>query len=310
MKPVCLINERKDFSEEAIYSLEKKFRVLETIDIAADEYACVEVMYVRLRHFINAEFLKPFINLKIICSPTTGLTHIDTVYCSKKNIEIICLKGQKNFLASKITATPEFTWGLFVCGWRKILLAYQDVLHGQWNRDNFKGEQLAGKSVGIIGMGRVGQRLRKYALAFDMVVTYYDPNINSIDGKETCLANLICKNEILFICCNYDKSNHYLLQKPLLQEVRPNAIIVNTARGELVNTSELIEILHEKNVTYLADVIEDEHLIFEENHIIRSLLSPELRENVLITPHIAGACTDAMKLTEEFITKLLMEKLC
>lgn len=310
MKSICLINEKENFSKEAISSLEKRFRVSEITNIAEDEYACVEVIYVRLRHYINEEFLKPFPNVKIICSPTTGLTHIDTVYCLQKNIEIICLKGQKTFLASKITATPEFTWGLFICGWRKILLAYQDVLRGQWARDNFKSEQLAGKTVGIIGMGRVGQRIRKYALAFDMVVTYFDPNVDSIDGKEKNLADLIGKNVILFICCSYDHSNHHLLQGSLLQEVLPNTMIVNTARGELINTPELIEVLRQKNITYLADVIEDEHLIFEENHIIKTLLSPELQENVVITPHIAGACLDAMKLTEEFVTKLLMEKLC
>ena len=308
MKPICFLNESQDFSQEVMKKLEKYFLVRTLSSLKKSEYHLVEIVFVRLAEGIDDIFLSRFENVKILCSPTTGLNHIDLPLCRKKGIKVISLRDEQAFLTENITATSEFTWALFLTIWRKIIVASQDVKEGKWRRDNFKSSQLKGKSIGIVGMGRVGKRLMKYGKAFELSVSYYDPFVDSESGKKNSIKDLLLENKIIFICCNYTSKTHHLFDETVFKYVNNGSIIVNTARGEIIKTQALCEVILEKEIFYASDVLEDEQNIFCSNK--PCLLSERYADNVLITPHIAGACLDAMHLTENLICDRLIEEIC
>ena len=118
-------------------------------------------LIVRLTHSIDKELLGPAKELKYIVSATTGLNHIDTTYCKDKGIKIISLRGEPEFL-QYITGTAELALSLMLLLARPVLESQLDVQQGNWNRDSFRGSQLFGKTLGIIGMGRLGSQMATY----------------------------------------------------------------------------------------------------------------------------------------------------
>ena len=112
----------------------------------------IDMVMCRLAHKLDDFFLNSYPNLKYIVTPTTGLTHIDMDVMKRKKIKVISLKGpQHTFFLSTITSTAELTFGLILSLLRNIPTSSQDVINGNWNRDQFKGKQLSELKKGIIG---------------------------------------------------------------------------------------------------------------------------------------------------------------
>ena len=308
MKPVCLLVEDYEFSNHAICLLSSKYEVMHFGSIEPHLVNAVEVIFVRLKWHIDEAFLTDFQNLKVICSPTTGLNHIDLDYCKCRQIQVISLNDDNAFLEDKISATAEFTWGIFLTVWRNIFLGIKDVRDGNWEREKFKSNQLAEKRVGIVGLGRVGKKVSSYANAFGMVVEYYDPYVTGLKGEVDTITNLFSRNEIIFFTCKLNQSSYHILNFETVHSLRDGAVLVNTSRGEVIDEQALISQIGKKKIRYAADVIQNETNLVESNLV--TLIDKKYQNNIFITPHIAGACHDAMHLTEERIAKRLMESIC
>lgn len=308
MKPICLILEDLNFSRLSLQLLSSKFNTKFLKEIKVNEYLYVKVIFVRLKKFIDKDFLDKFKNLKYLCSPTTGLNHIDQNYCKRKKIKILSLKNEKKFLTKKITSTSEYTWSLILSAWRKIPFAYNDVIKNQWDRYKYPSFQLKGKIIGIIGFGRVGKKIFQYAKSFGMKILFFDPNVVSHKLKVKNLVDIAKKSDIVVICADYNSSTKNLINKKFLKNIKNNVLIVNTARGEIVSEKEILNSIKDKNILYATDVLAQEQK-YKKNIMIKNFLKPLYKKNILITPHIAGTCQDAMELTEEFISKKLF-KLC
>lgn len=308
MKPICLLSEIQDFSPNALEKLQHLFDVKPLEQVEKKHFEKVEVLFVRLKLFIGPVLLSRFRNLRFICSPTTGLNHIDLSFCEKNNINVISLVSDKQFLEKNVTATSEYTWALFLAVWRNIITNYNDVCSGNWDRDKFKSHQLRGKRIGIIGLGRVGKKIRRYAHSFDMQIEYYDPYESTFGGKRNTLEELLINNDIIFISCQYSDETKNLINKNNLNFLKKGSFIINTARGEIVNENDLLAVILKKNFKYVADVIANESSLESSNLTI--FTSAKLKNNVFLTSHIAGACYDAMQITEERVTDKLMEKVC
>ena len=149
-----------------------------------------EILIVALADKVDKEVLSKAQNLKIIVSPTTGLDHIDEKFAQERNIKIISLRGEIEFLKN-VTATAELTWGLILSLTRKIPAAVAHVASGGWNRYDFKGIELKGKTLGIIGYGRLGKIVAEYAKAFRMKVLTYDINENVRADERVNLEELL-----------------------------------------------------------------------------------------------------------------------
>jgi D-3-phosphoglycerate dehydrogenase len=299
---VVLNLESKDYSKLAIKKWELNGYIYKEIESQSFlDYNEVEIIIVRLANYINKDILAPFVNLKFIISATTGIDHIDLPHLKKKDIELISLSKYPDFLQS-ITSTGEHTWGLLLSLIRKIPLAYNDVLKGNWQRDNFKGIQLKGKKIGIIGLGRVGLQVAKFASAFELEVFYYDPNVNNeLFNKVSQLADLFCNCDVISVHIHLNLNTQHLISDELINRTINGFYLLNTSRGAIIDEPAIIRGLKKGSILgFAGDVLDG-----EINSISNNLLLEEMKSgvsNIIITPHIGGATFDAMWACEEFLS--------
>lgn len=302
------ILELKDFSQKAIKELNKLgtvelFDGLDMDGFMADK----EIIFIRLGNFIGSDFLNKAKNLKYICTPTTGLNHIDLEECEKRGIKIVSLKGEYEFL-STIRATPEHTFGLVLSLLRNYKEAFLNQKNTKWDRELYKGFELYENSVGIIGFGRVGKILAKYFEAFGAKVCFYDidDSIREIHSasKLSSIEEVINQSNIVILSASYTESNHQFFDKKYIDSLE-NKYFINTARGELIDEKYLLSKIEQNFFKGVAlDVIQNE----QSNNRVEKILELTNTNNLIITPHIAGATYSSMYRTEEFIvTKLKKE---
>lgn len=266
----------------------------------------LDVLFVRLGSMIDEEFLSDAPNVKFICTPTTGHTHLDESYIADRGISIISLRGQRDFLET-VRATPEHTFGLVLALLRNYCRAFQKSENCLWDRDAFKGEELFGSTAGIIGCGRVGSRLVEYLRTFGVDVYFFDPNVEVVAGAQKCasILDLVEKSKIILLCASLNEGNFNLVNREVLAKMQ-DRYFINTARGELVDECALLDFLHKDYFRGVAlDVISSE----QGNSRREDFLDVADKFNVVLTPHIAGATYTSMHRTEEFIVKSLFERL-
>ena len=259
----------------------------------------VEVLIVRLGAVIDKAILLKFPNLKQLISATTGHDHIDLVVLQELNVALISLRNHDDFL-KKITSTFALLLSLV----RNIPSANADVNKGFWKRDDFRGTQLYGKSIGIIGLGRVGLMVANYAACFGMKVFYYDPNvINEKFSTESSLQALIEKVDIISIHVHLNESTEHMISKELLTHCKFGALLINTSRGKILHEQDVINSLADGRLAGVAvDVLSTELKSIEQSILWQSRNSYP----ILITPHIGGATYDAMWMCEEFVQSLAL----
>ncbi|MGQ0528086.1 MAG: NAD(P)-dependent oxidoreductase [Alphaproteobacteria bacterium] len=269
-----------------------------------------DVLITRLAHRIDEEILKDAANLKAIVTATTGLNHIDLSAAQKRNIEILSLKGEHEFMDT-IHATAEHTIGLMLALLRHIPAAACDVHEGHWNRDAFKGRELRGRTLGIIGFGRLGRIVAGYANAFGMNVLAFDKNPSQkAEGvRFTDLDTLLAESDIASLHASFSPENAGMIGESAFAAMKKGALFINTARGELVDETALLQALEKSHLAGAAlDVLKNEHE-GHKNWLKKDPLWKYARKNsnLLITPHIGGATYDSMKKTEIFMARKLQD---
>ena len=310
MKRYRILNlEPESYSAEALAILQSLGRVdngpltrLELL-VRLHEY---EMLIVRLAHQVDQEIFDHASSLKAIVTATTGLDHIDMAYAETKNIKVLSLRGETEFLLS-IPATAEHTWALLLALVRRIPAAFQSVLAGEWERDRFKGHDLAGKKLGILGLGRIGEMVARFGQAFNMRVISYDSYRRDwLPGVDRALdmKTLLRQSQVLCVHVPLNEETENLLGASELAQLPPGALLVNTSRGQIIDEAALLSALEQGQLAGAAlDVIWDERIAGPS----RSELVQYARthENLLITPHIAGATFESMAATEIFMARNL-----
>ncbi len=261
-----------------------------------------EVLFVRLKRFISKDLLNKAPNLKYLCTPTTGLIHIDLEETDQRNIKVISLKGEQQFL-SNIRATPEHAFGLTLA----LLRNYKAAVNGPWDRDQFIGSEIYNNRIGLIGMGRVGGILAGYFNQFGAEVFFSDPFISErnihMAHRIDVLKDLIRQTNIVILCSSYNKANEGFIDKEIIDTLK-GKYFVNIARGELVDEEYLMQKIEQDYFMGIAlDVICNE--THENNY--PQLLRLTDKHHLILTPHIGGATSSSMHRTEEFIVQKLMK---
>lgn len=264
-----------------------------------------DILVVRLAHDINADFFNGT-NLKAICTPTTGLDHIDIESAKNNKIRVFSLRGEQNFL-STISATPENTFALMLSILRNIPSAHNHVFNGGWNRDLFIGRELKNSVIGLYGFGRVARIVSKYAFAFSAKVIAYDPYtddaiFNEYNVKRASRADLFKQCNILSIHALLTSETNNSIGESELSLMQRGSFVVNTARGQIIDEHDLVKMLESGHIAGCAvDVLgnEGDGENWLENNVL--LEYAKKTKNVIITPHISGATIDSMHETEEFI---------
>ena len=215
-----------------------------------------------------------------ILTASTGLNHIDIDYCKQRGIKVLSHKNDTRFL-NDLPSTAELAFGLMSSMLRNIPSSFEDVKVGGWDYDMHMGHQLQGKSIGIIGYGRLGKMMTKYCWAFGMNVRLYDPYEGYND-----LDSLLKESDIISLHVHANDETRHMINKKTLGIMKYNSYIVNTSRGEIVNEQDIIESLKSGKLKgYATDVIEDEYGNRYKSPILNGV---KKGLNILVTPHIGG----------------------
>jgi len=230
----------------------------------------------------------------LIASCTTGTDHIDN-----RDIPLISLKGETDFLQD-VWATAEHTWALIMALIRNIPAAFKDVQQGHWDREKWQGTELHGKTLGIVGYGRVGQQVARFAEAFGMDIMIYDPNHPL---GESYLNTVLRRSDIVTVHVPLNDKTRGMFGINQFAQMKPTAYFVNTSRGAVVNEDALVNILFHKLIAGAAiDVVEN------EPHIPHNLGSlAKYGKRLIITPHISGCTTESREKTQLFIANKIKE---
>lgn len=275
----------------------------------------IDALIVRLGHQIDEEvFAAAGPRLRFLASATTGLDHVDLAAALRHGVEVISLRGEVDFL-ERIPATAEFTWALLLALTRKLPWAAADVRAGRWRREAFRGHDLAGRQLGLIGLGRVGRQVARFGLAFGMRVAACDPApAQEVEGVHLCadLRELFGRSTVISVHAPLDDTTRGLLGERELGWLRRGSLLINTARGGLVDEAALVRALRDGRLAGAAiDVVANERdpAARAAGPLFRYLAEHGGEGRLLITPHLAGASYDSMAHTEIFIADRLARAL-
>ncbi len=237
----------------------------------------------RQGYILNKEILQNS-SVKLINTASTGLNHINQNDCKKLGIKILSLTRDFKLLQN-LPSTSELSFGLMINLLRNIFKAFKSVKNKNWDYTPFIGQELSSLTIGIIGLGRLGNFMAKYAKAFDMKIIYYDPLKKTKKYKKTNLKKLIEISDVISIHAHVNKQTKYMINKKILRLTKKKPIIINTSRGELVNENDIIWGLKNNIISgYGTDVIEKEFIDIRKSPIIKNIN----RYNIIVTPHIGG----------------------
>jgi D-3-phosphoglycerate dehydrogenase / 2-oxoglutarate reductase len=263
---------------------------------------------------INKKIINNAGNLELIVTATTGLDHIDLEYAKMNNIKVISLKGEDKFLDS-ITGTSELAFSLMICLMRLIVPSFNSMLKYEFDRERFKGHNLSGNTLGVVGLGRLGKQMVKFVNAFDMNVIVHDPYIEKnifkkFNCKRVSFETLIKESDVISIHIHLNNETEGMFNKKTFQDMKNTTYLINTSRGKIVNENELLYALENHIIAgYGTDVLADEtsfHSNFNNHALIEYAKN---HENCLILPHTGGMTFESREATDIFIAKKLVDEI-
>lgn len=247
------------------------------------------------------------VNLRLIATATTGADHIDSAVLAARGIPLLTLKGQKQVL-NELTPAAELSWMLLMACARHLRAANRHVEAGRWDRELFPGMLLKGRTLGLIGCGRIGQWMARYATAFGMHVIGHDPHLPVAEWPQTIersdLDAVLQNAHAVSIHVHLSDETRGLLRQREFALMRPGAILVNTSRGAICDEDALLRSLESGHLGgYGTDVLEGEPAI--QNSRVWSYA--QTHDNCLITPHIGGFSPDAVNIVLRFSATRIRE---
>lgn len=227
-------------------------------------------------------------NLKVIAQYAVGYDNIDVAAAEERGIVVT---HTPDVLTD---ATADFAFALLLTAARRVVEADRYVREGRftrWETDLLLGTDLKGKKIGIIGMGRIGAAVARRALGFGMKVIYHNRNqVNPtterlVGARFVPLPHLLRESDVVSLHCSLNQDSRHLIDAGALQKMKSSAILINTARGAVVDEDALVEALRSGGIAAAGlDVFEDEPIVHE------GLMD---LENVVLAPHLGSATVEA-----------------
>lgn len=296
------ITESSHYSKKAL-NIYKKFGCNLFFNIDKDQIGSIDCLLVRLGTRLDSSFLKPFLNLKYIISPTTALTHIDIDECKSRKIKVISLRDCKKDL-SKITSSSEHALALSLSLVRSLPNYFEQSKNGIWDRYTYPIRELSSLNIGIIGLGRIGEKLFNIYRTIGSNVNWFDINKSSKYSNYYLDKNqLIQESDLIIISASYNKGDDPIISNKEVYLFDKNKYLVNISRGAVISDSALENLFRtNKLFGFATDVITQE----DHNQSVSSSIIYKLMEegfNIIVTPHIGGAAKEAMGKTEVFVAQ-------
>jgi len=264
-------------------------------------------LVIRSRLPINKKFIDNASNLKFIARVGSGLENINVRYATKKNIALLSApEGNRN-------AVGEHALGMLLCLMNKIRLGHESIREGIWNREEHRGWELEGRTVGIIGYGNTGQSFAKKLKGFNnLKVIFYDikQNLNDDFAQQVSLEVLQENAEILSLHIPESKETSGMINEKFINQMQNPFWLINTARGKAVNTEDLVKAIKSGKILGAGlDVLEYEsssfYSILNDNKKNSSLTFLKNSKQVILTPHVGGWTLEShKKLSETILDKI------
>jgi len=253
---------------------------------------------------MNREVIDKAVNLKVIATPSTGTDHIDVVYAKNKNIDVLHIANELKLLEG-FTATAEQAWALLLSCVRKLPAAFDCAKNGYWARERFTGFQLYKKTLGIIGLGRLGTMMASFGSGFNMNVIGCDIVEKHIKGvKQVSLDELLKSSDVITVHIHLTNENRGFISRELFSKMKEGVVLINTSRGAIIDEDALLENLHSGHVSAAGlDVIHGEWAKNLYDHPL--IFYARNHDNLIISPHIAGSTVESIIGARIFIAEKL-----
>ena len=274
--------------EEGIKILKKYFDVDVKTELKEDEIVKIIKNYDALIVRSATKVTKKIIdasNLKVIGRAGTGLDNIDVESAKAKGIAVL------NSPIGNVVSVAELVFGMMISLSRNLIKANISMKSGKWEKKGLMGNELYGKTLGIIGLGRIGKEVAKIALAFGMHVIAYDPFIKEVENvKLVSLDELLENSDFITIHVPLTDETKNLIGKNEIEKMKKGVKIINTSRGGIVNEDALYDALVSGKIAGAAlDVFENEPPFGSNSEKLLEL------DNVIVTPHIGASTHEAQK---------------
>lgn len=325
-RKICFVDleaEGREFFEEALVAHEVGFS-RDLGDVAED----CEVISVFISERIEGEFLDRHPALKLICTRSTGCDHIDLDACRARGVAVTNVGNYGE------NTVAEHAFALILALARRLRDSENAVRTGHFSRDRLRGFDLRGRTMGVVGAGRVGLHVIRIAIGFGMKVVAYDAEPHAffselLDFRYVSFGELLRAADVITLHVPLNETTRHMINRETLALCRPGVLIINTARGGLIDTASAVEALDSGQVAGLGlDVLEDER-IFQEGgatpllgkkiaeRVRNASIAPAVREttpqrvaefsrlvshsqllnrpDVILTPHVAFNSDEAVR---------------
>ncbi len=291
MSKILFLDKAHPVLEEKLKQLGLDFEIdcesdLDDVKIKLNSYTG---LVMRSRLTLDKEFIDFGRSLKFIAREGVGVEHIPVAYAESKGIRILTSpEGSKDTVA-------EHALGMLLMLMNKLHLANQQVMSGNWIREANRGIELMGKTIGIIGYGNMGSSFAKRLSGFEVKTLAYDKfktNFGDDYAIEAKLETIFEEADIVSLHIPFMPENHHFVNDVFLKQFRKEIYLINTARGLVLNTADLVKNLRNGKVKGAAlDVLEYEDQSFDKFNLHE--LPPDFKylqqaEHVVLSPHIAG----------------------
>ena len=287
----------------------KGFEVVEdhtsTYDEVIEKIKDYEGIIIRSRIPLDRNFLEKSSHLKFIARVGAGMENIDLEAAEKFNISLInSPEGNRDSVAEHVV-------GMLLVLMHRLFIASVEVKNGIWLREENRGDELLGKTVGVIGYGNMGKATAKRFSGFGCKVVFYDilPDLSDEFATQVSLKDLKEQADVISLHVPITDETHYFIDENFIAEMSKPFYLVNTARGKNVKTQALVEALKSGKIKGAAlDVLEYEKSSFENIEIVNDDFNYLLQsEKVIVTPHVGGWTIQSKEKLAQFIVDKIIK---
>ncbi len=277
-------------------------------NVATETFESVEILSPFIYSTLQKDVIDALPNLKCIATRSTGFDHIDTDYCKQKGI---CITNVPEYGSDTVA---EHTFALILSLTRKIYQSVNQSKNLNFDHDKIRGVDLAGKTIGIVGLGKIGQKILSIAKGFGMKSLAYNRTqrpelLQQFDFRYVSLPQLLQNSDIVTLHLPLNPETYHIVNKENIVQFKKGSYLINTARGGLIETEAVVTALEQGILAGVGlDVLEEELELGEEAAILTSEYKKKVdlknlifdhilinHPKVLITPHNAFNSNEALQ---------------
>ena len=285
-----------DFDKEFYDELARYGEVVKATNIDDDvQLDDVTILVVRSKTKVNQKLVDRMQNLNCVITATHGVDHVDVDYLKEKGIKFYNIPVQSYDVAQGVMAC-------ILAHSTNLIEGDRSMKRGEWKKKELMGCRIKGKTLGIIGYGRIGKEVARMASALEMNVVVYDPYVKSEEFAVT-LDELLEKSDFMTIHVPLTEETRHMIGENEISKMKDGAYLINTSRGGVIDEGALLDALHEGKLSGVALDVYEHHPPFE-NELSSRLIKDE---RVIATPHSIGQTIEAVEEKGEGVIKIIKD---